>query len=82
LKQAKKGAKFDELAKKILRKIRAPKTRRRSWLVIEKQTVPGVREGGVLATAGTVSDLVKTQYGFHSSRSLKKRLRTLSRLKK
>ncbi|HXL22041.1 MAG TPA: peptidylprolyl isomerase [Candidatus Dormibacteraeota bacterium] len=72
LKQVKKGGKFDELAKKYSED---PGTRDKGgdlgWIV-EKQTVPEFQTAAFSLPKGQVSDLVKTQYGFHIIKVLDK----------
>ena len=72
LKQVKKGGKFDELAKKYSED---PGTKDKGgdlgWIV-ENQTVKEFQAVAFTLPKGQVSDLVKTQYGFHIIKVLDK----------
>src|SRR6202034_1600886 len=65
LKQAKRGANFEDLAKKYSEDdATKPKGGDLGWIV-EGQTVPEVQQAAFTLPKGSISDLVKTQYGFH-----------------
>ena len=65
LKKAKSGANFEDLAKKYSEDdATKPKGGDLGWIV-EGQTVPEFQQAAFTLPKGAISDLVKTQYGFH-----------------
>jgi peptidyl-prolyl cis-trans isomerase D len=65
LKKAKSGANFEDLAKKYSEDdATKPKGGDLGWIV-EGQTVPEFQQTAFNLPKGSISDLVKTQYGFH-----------------
>jgi peptidyl-prolyl cis-trans isomerase D len=72
LKQAKKGAKFEDLAKKYSED---PGTKDKGgdlgW-IIERQTVPEFEKAAFSLNKDQISDLVQTKYGFHIIKLLDK----------
>jgi len=65
LKQAKHGVNFEDLAKKYSEDDGTkPKGGDLGWIV-DGQTVPEFQQAAFSVPKGSISDLVKTQYGFH-----------------
>ena len=71
LKKAKSGANFEDLAKKYSEDTTASKGGDLDWIV-EGQTVPEFEHAAFSLPKGSISDLVKTQYGFHIIKVLDK----------
>jgi peptidyl-prolyl cis-trans isomerase D len=71
LKKAKSGANFEDLAKKYSEDTTASKGGDLDWIV-EGQTVPEFEHAAFSLPKGAISDLVKTQYGFHIIKVLDK----------
>lgn len=71
LKKAKSGANFEDLAKKYSEDTTASKGGDLDWIV-EGQTVPEFEHVAFSLPKGAISDLVKTQYGFHIIKVLDK----------
>jgi peptidyl-prolyl cis-trans isomerase D len=64
LKNAKRGAKFEELAKQYSEDTTKENGGDLGW-ILQGQTVAEFEQAAFSLPKGTISDLVKTQYGFH-----------------
>jgi len=71
LKKAKSGGNFEDLAKQYSEDTSKTKGGDIGWIV-EGQTVPEFQQAAFSLPKGSISDLVKTQYGFHIIKVLDK----------
>jgi peptidyl-prolyl cis-trans isomerase D len=71
LKKAKSGGNFEDLAKQYSEDTSKTKGGDIGW-IIEGQTVPEFQQAAFSLPKGSISDLVKTQYGFHIIKVLDK----------
>ena len=71
LKKVKSGGNFEELAKQYSEDTSKTKGGDIGWIV-EGQTVPEFQQAAFTLPKGSISDLVKTQYGFHIIKVLDK----------
>jgi peptidyl-prolyl cis-trans isomerase D len=72
LKQAKKGANFEDLAKKYSEDTGTKEKGGDLGWIVDKQTVPEFQQAAFSLPRGSISDLVKTNYGFHIIKVLDK----------
>lgn len=72
LKQVKKGGKFDELAKKYSEDPGSKDKGGDIGWIVQKQTVAEFEKAAFGGAKGSISDLVKTQFGFHIIKVLDK----------
>jgi peptidyl-prolyl cis-trans isomerase D len=72
LQQAKKGANFEDLAKKNSEDTGTKDKGGDLGWIVDKQTVPEFQQAAFSLPKGSISDLVKTSYGFHIIKVLDK----------